>query len=387
MWAGWSASTSAVSEPATRLLAPTAAVSSAGAAGGAADSYWDTVVSGATTSATGTGQTTAELTAPSGYSGIYENWNVRHRTATDTPTTPGGSPPRATGTRCCANSPPRKPPASAGTILLTAEADPRRGRRRRPGARVDLAARLGQDLAGVRLRHERLHHHPCPPTWPRSASSAASPRPIEGRLRLPGRRRRPGRLRGDRRADRQRVPARPALGQCRRRLRGDPRQRRVPDRAGRASTSGSPTRPTRPRSPTTPSARPYTLTITRAQYPAADTALRYLAVSPGSINFDPDTRRYRLDVASTVNSITVTPRTSSPYAIVTVAGEDPDIPVALKPGENPHRRRRHRRGRRDHQHLPGHGQPRPRDQDPLHRRRRHHRRKHRRHADHRHRPA
>ena len=40
------------------------------------DSYWNTTTSGLTTSEGGTGQTTAQLQAPRGYTGIYANWNV-----------------------------------------------------------------------------------------------------------------------------------------------------------------------------------------------------------------------------------------------------------------------------------------------------------------------
>ena len=40
------------------------------------DSYWDTATSGQSTSDGGGGQTTAELREPTGYTGIYANWNV-----------------------------------------------------------------------------------------------------------------------------------------------------------------------------------------------------------------------------------------------------------------------------------------------------------------------
>ena len=40
------------------------------------DSYWDTATSGQSASNGGVGQTTAELRAPTGYAGIYANWNV-----------------------------------------------------------------------------------------------------------------------------------------------------------------------------------------------------------------------------------------------------------------------------------------------------------------------
>ena len=40
------------------------------------DSYWDTGSSGLTTSDGGTGKTGAELRAPTGYTGIYADWNL-----------------------------------------------------------------------------------------------------------------------------------------------------------------------------------------------------------------------------------------------------------------------------------------------------------------------
>ena len=44
--------------------------------GTARDSYWDTQSSGQSESAGGGGRTTSELQSPTGYTGIYENWNV-----------------------------------------------------------------------------------------------------------------------------------------------------------------------------------------------------------------------------------------------------------------------------------------------------------------------
>ena len=44
--------------------------------GTARDSYWDTQTSGQSESAGGEGRTTSELQSPTGYTGIYENWNV-----------------------------------------------------------------------------------------------------------------------------------------------------------------------------------------------------------------------------------------------------------------------------------------------------------------------
>ncbi|MCY4559700.1 MAG: MBG domain-containing protein, partial [Chloroflexi bacterium] len=42
----------------------------------ARDSYWDTVTSGQATSVQGVGKTTAELQSPTGYAGIYADWNL-----------------------------------------------------------------------------------------------------------------------------------------------------------------------------------------------------------------------------------------------------------------------------------------------------------------------
>ncbi len=44
--------------------------------GPATNSYWDTETSGNSTSHAGTGKTTSELQSPTGYTGIYANWNL-----------------------------------------------------------------------------------------------------------------------------------------------------------------------------------------------------------------------------------------------------------------------------------------------------------------------
>ena len=302
-----------------------------GGGGGAADSYWDTVVSGATTSATGTGQTTAELTAPSGYTGIYENWNVDidgdgHA---DNPWWFSAAGDRYPLLRQLSAS---ETPASAGTILLTAEADPAED------DAADLALASISLPASVKIS----------PAFASGTSAyTITLPPYMAQVSLFGRFADPSKAgyaylaAAADLADFEAIGVQTAneyllaqlsgnvVGAYEATLdNGESQTVQVgvykwkPDEANQAPFADHTLSKT------------YTLTITRAQYPAADTALRYLAVSPGSINFDPDTRSYRLDVASTVNSITVTPRTSSPYAIVTVAGEDPDIPVALKPGEN-----------------------------------------------------
>ncbi len=47
-----------------------------GSGGTVTDSYWDTGTSGWSTSGGGTGKTTRDLQRPTGYSGIYANWNL-----------------------------------------------------------------------------------------------------------------------------------------------------------------------------------------------------------------------------------------------------------------------------------------------------------------------
>ena len=47
-----------------------------GNTGTATDSYWDTQTSGQSESAGGEGKTTSELQSPTGYTGIYESWNL-----------------------------------------------------------------------------------------------------------------------------------------------------------------------------------------------------------------------------------------------------------------------------------------------------------------------
>ena len=80
--------------------------------------------------------------------------------------------------------------------------------------------------------------------------------------------------------------------------------------------------------------RIYTITLTRADFPTDDAKLSDLLVSPGSIAFGRDIFSYRIDVASTVNAVAVTPRTSDPEATVTVAGSQPGQSVQLEPGSN-----------------------------------------------------
>ena len=53
-----------------------AASNSSGGASIVRNSYWDTATSGQATSAAGTGKTSAELTEPGDYAGIYRDWNL-----------------------------------------------------------------------------------------------------------------------------------------------------------------------------------------------------------------------------------------------------------------------------------------------------------------------
>jgi uncharacterized protein YjdB len=80
--------------------------------------------------------------------------------------------------------------------------------------------------------------------------------------------------------------------------------------------------------------RIYTITLTRAEYPTDDATLSNLVVTPGAFAFSPEVVNYQVDVASTVSSVTVTPRTSDPEATVTVADGQPGQPVQLEPGSN-----------------------------------------------------
>ena len=302
-----------------------------GSGGGIGASYWDTVVSGTKTSPFGMGLTTAELTAPSGYTGIYEHWNVDidgdgHA---DNPWWFSAAGDRYPLLRQLSAS---ETPASAGTILLTAEADPAED------DAADLALASISLPASVKISPAFASG--------KSAYTITLP-PYMAQVSLFGRFADPSKAgyaylaAAADLADFEAIGVQTVneyllaqlsgnvVGAYEATLdNGESQTVQVgvykwkPDEANQSPFADHTLSKT------------YTLTITRAQYPAADTALRYLAVSPGSISFDPDTLSYRLDVASTVSSITVTPRTSSPHATVTVAGEDPDTPVALSPGEN-----------------------------------------------------
>ncbi len=67
-------------------------VGSAASGATVTDSYWDTGTSGKSTSAGGTGKSTRDLQRPTGYSGIYANWNI------DTDGVTGGDDPWDFGT-------------------------------------------------------------------------------------------------------------------------------------------------------------------------------------------------------------------------------------------------------------------------------------------------
>ncbi len=303
-----------------------------GGGGDVADSYWDTVASGTTTSATGTGQTTAALMAPSGYTGIYENWNV------DIDGRGGGDNPwrfSATGDRypvlrqlsASASS------APAGSILLTAAADPAQD------DAADLALESVSLPASVTISpafasDQSAFTITLPPYMAQvslfgsfSDPSTAGYAYLAAAADL---------------ADFEALGVQTANEHLLAQLssgvvgayettldNGESHTVQIgvykwkPDEANQAPFADHILK------------RTYTLTLTRAEYPENDAALSHLSVSPGAIPFDPDTLSYRLDVASTVSSITVTPHTSSPRATVTVAGEDPETPVALSPGANP----------------------------------------------------
>ena len=299
--------------------------------GGIGDSYWDTAASGTKTSPFGMGLTTAALMAPSGYTGIYENWNVDidGDGRADNPwrfSTTGDRYPQLRGLSAAAG------PAPAGTIILTAEANPAQ-----------------EDAADLKLASVSL---PASVTIsPAFASGTGAYTitlpPYMAQVSLFGRFADPTAAgyaylaAAADLADFEAIGVQTANQHLLAQLsggvvgayeatldNGESQTVQVgvykwkPDEANQAPFADHTLNKT------------YTLTLTRAHYPTDDAGLSHLSVSPGSIPFDPDTRSYRLDVASTVNSITVTPRTSSPHATVTVAGEDPDTPVALKPGEN-----------------------------------------------------
>ena len=299
--------------------------------GGVGDSYWDTVVSGTTNSAGGMGLTTAALMAPSGYTGIYENWNV------DVDGDGRADNPwrfSATGDRypLLRQLPASASSASTGSILLTAAADPAQ----------DDAADL--KLVSVSLPASLT----ISPAFAsdKSAFTITLP-PYMAQVSLFGNFSDPSTAgyaylaAAADLADFEALGVQTANQHLLAQLSsgvtgaygvtldiGESHAVQVgvykwkPDEANQAPFADHTLK------------RTYTLTLTRAGYPTDDAGLSHLSVSPGSIPFDPDTLSYRLDVASTISSITVTPRTSSPHATVTVAGEDPDTPVALKPGAN-----------------------------------------------------
>ena len=302
-----------------------------GGGGGVADSYWDTVVSGTTTSATGTGQTTAALTAPSGYTGIYADWNVDIDSdgRADNPWWFSDAGDRYPLLRRLSAS---ENPAPPGTILLTAEADPAED------DAADLALESVSLPTSVTIS---------PAFTPDKSAFTITLPPYMAQVSLFGRFADPSTVgyaylaAAADLADFEAIGVQTANEHLLAQLsggvvgayeatldNGESQTVQVgvykwkPDEANQAPFADHTLKKT------------YTLTLTRAEYPEDDAALSHLAVSPGSISFDPDTLSYRLDVASTVNAITVTPRTSSPLATVTVAGEDPDTPVALSPGEN-----------------------------------------------------
>ncbi len=299
--------------------------------GGIGDSYWDVDASGTKTSPAGMGLTTAALMAPSGYTGIYEHWNVDvdGDGRSDNPwrfSTTGDRYPLLRQLPASAGS------APTGSILLTAAADP-----------------AGDDAADLELVSVSLPASvTISPAFAsdQSAFTITLP-PYMAQVSLFGRFSDPSTAgyaylaAAADLADFEAIGVQTANQHLLALLSGGVTgayeatldigeshavqvgvYKWKPGEANQAPFADHTLNKT------------YTLTLTRADYPTDDAALSHLSVSPGSIPFDPDTLSYRLDVASTVSSITVTPRTSSPHATVTVAGEDPDTPVALKPGAN-----------------------------------------------------
>ena len=294
------------------------------------DSYWDTVASGATTSAAGTGQTTAALTAPSGYTGIYEDWNVDvdgdGRADSPWRFPAGGAYPLLRQLPASASS------ALTGSILLTAAADPA-GDDASDLELVSVSLPASVTISPALASDQSAYTITLPPYMAQvslfgsfSDPSTAGYAYLAAAADL---------------ADFEALGVNTAnehllaqlsggvVGAYETTLEGGESHtvqvgvyKWKPDESNQAPFADHTLK------------RTYTLTITRAQYPTDDAGLSHLSVSPGQIPFDPDTLSYRLDVASTISSITVTPRTSSPHATVTVAGEDPDTPVALSPGEN-----------------------------------------------------
>ena len=294
------------------------------------DSYWDTVASGTTTSAAGTGLTTAALTAPSGYTGIYEDWNVDvdgdGRADSPWRFPAGGAYPLLRQLPASASS------ALTGSILLTAAADPA-GDDASDLELVSVSLPASVTISPALASDQSAYTITLPPYMAQvslfgsfSDPSTAGYAYLAAAADL---------------ADFEALGVNTANEHLLAQLsggvvgayettleHGESHAVQVgvykwkPDEANQAPFADHTLK------------RTYTLTLTRAQYPTDDAGLSHLSVSPGAIPFDPDTLSYRLDVASTVSSITVTPRTSSPHATVTVAGEDPDTPVALKPGAN-----------------------------------------------------
>ena len=69
--------------------------------GTVANSYWDTTTSGLSTGSLGTGKATVELQKPTGYTGIYDNWNLDLDDSDgDSDATTGGDDPWDFGSAC-----------------------------------------------------------------------------------------------------------------------------------------------------------------------------------------------------------------------------------------------------------------------------------------------
>ena len=292
--------------------------------GRVANSYWDKHTSGTTTSAAGTGHTTAALQSPAGYFGIYAGWNV-DGDGDGRPDKPwqfsGAGYPLL---RQLASTAEMIPTAS---ILLTADADPSEDD---DGDLVLESIRVSEPLAVDPAfdPDTRSYTITLPPQMPSVKLHGGFADPSAG-----------GHAYLAAAAD---LADFEALGV------GTANEHLLAQLAGSAAGTQEvsldngesqtievgiykwkPGEENQAPFAEHTHKQAYTLTIRRAHYPVDDAGLNYLGISPGTLAFDPDTRSYRVDVASTTSTVTVTALTSHPRATVTVNGEHPDTPVAL----------------------------------------------------------
>ena len=293
-------------------------------------SYWDTDVSGAATSSSGVGQTTAMMLEPSSYTGIYGHWNVDldGDGRPDDPwvfTTDGSDYPRLRLLRNTAGA------ARTGAIVLTADAVPLQE------TADDLILDAIALPSGVTIS-------------PAFASSGASftitlpPRMAE--VTLYGR----FKTMGDGNAWLAVAPnlssfdilnAQSLSNHLLAQLSGDSDgSYKVELENGASQTLQAGVFKWKPdevnQAPFSSNSlkRIYSITLTRANYPTDDASLSDLSVNPGKIDFSRSKLTYSIDVAATVNAVNITPRTNDPQATVTVAGKSPLAPAPVMPGAN-----------------------------------------------------